>query len=959
MNEINNLFKNIKQKPVDMGQKYFLHINDPEISYIVDSGQVHMFCWIFENNKPTSSKQYVASFSKGEIIIGGTNYIEKNSTCGFYIILDHDAKINQTKTSDIIKNQNNAIIKLINEYLNKIDNLVKLKKRNTNKQNIKIKKNQTCKKDTIFIANPNDKIIWVIEKNNPKEIHIATKNVGVKIKENETFSSYSTKEISQQKKLSENIKIFEQWIKKLNHKQLINNDKNRETNFQYLKNIQKTHIENTFNQLKDSYHGDKNITPESIVIDESLGINRIINQLCRAFKMPLKGNITKITETLDCNNWSQLEHALNMYNIRSREITLDIGWEKKENWIMIAKLKKEKETILLKHNGKHYEYYYPKINQWTKINEKNVQDINATAYMLYRGLPEKPINNGLELFKTSMFMFKKDFLNVIFIGIIVAGISLITPIITGQLIAEALPSHNIGLIYSFLLALIASTIATTVFRFVSSISLIRIESKSSLDLHAAIWSRLLQLPISFFDKYSIGDLADRTNMITQIYNTISSAVTNAILSIFTIIALYALLFYYNPIMAMASSIVIIIIGATVYWFYKSIKIEIFELFEFKGTLDNIVFQTLSSINKLRIASKENTMLALWANMYNKVVVNNRKFSINGIIMQMVFQTLPLVSSIIIFGFTYYFIFQTEKFNLATFIAFNAAFAQLVAALLAISAILASLITIKPMMKRIMPILKENIENTQGKIIVDEIKGNVEINNVSFRYAPEMPMVLNNLSINIKAGEYVAIVGASGSGKSTILRLLMGFEETQSGAVSIDGINIQEMNLSSLRKNIGIVLQNGTIMPGSIMENITAGNHTISEDDVWEALKLAGIKNEVKKMPMGIHTIISEAGGNVSGGQLQRLIIARALVTKPNLMFLDEATSAMDNIVQKLVQETLENMDITRIVVAHRVSTIKNVDRIYVMEKGKIVETGAYDELIKNKKQFYQLVKRQQ
>ncbi|MEQ8176170.1 MAG: ATP-binding cassette domain-containing protein [Syntrophomonadaceae bacterium] len=262
------------------------------------------------------------------------------------------------------------------------------------------------------------------------------------------------------------------------------------------------------------------------------------------------------------------------------------------------------------------------------------------------------------------------------------------------------------------------------------------------------------------------------------------------------------------------------------------------------------------------------------------------------------------------------------------------------------------------MEMVEPILQAVPEVGENKQIITKLSGNIELNNVSFRYNEEMPLVLDDISLKIKAGQYVAIVGKTGCGKSTLMRLLLGFETPQRGAVYYDGRDVARLDLRSLRQNIGTVTQDGRLFSGDIFSNIVISAPWLSRDDAWEAAELAGIANDIRAMPMGMHTVISEGSGGISGGQRQRLMIARAIVPKPRILMFDEATSALDNITQKQVSEALDLLKSTRIVIAHRLSTIRHCDRIIVLENGKITEDGSYDELIQKGGYFAELVERQ-
>ena len=239
-----------------------------------------------------------------------------------------------------------------------------------------------------------------------------------------------------------------------------------------------------------------------------------------------------------------------------------------------------------------------------------------------------------------------------------------------------------------------------------------------------------------------------------------------------------------------------------------------------------------------------------------------------------------------------------------------------------------------------------------------LSGNIEMSHVSFRYADNMPNILNDLSIRIKSGEYIAIVGETGCGKSTLVRILLGFEKPKKGAVYYDGKDISGLDLRSLRRHIGVVMQNGKLMMGSIFENITISAPWLTLDDAWKAAETAGIADDIREMPMGMQTIISEGQGGISGGQKQRLLIARAIAPNPRILIFDEATSALDNLTQKKVTKALDSYKCTRLVIAHRLSTIQACDRILVLRGGRFIEDGTYDELIANQGFFAELVERQ-
>jgi ABC-type bacteriocin/lantibiotic exporter with double-glycine peptidase domain len=280
------------------------------------------------------------------------------------------------------------------------------------------------------------------------------------------------------------------------------------------------------------------------------------------------------------------------------------------------------------------------------------------------------------------------------------------------------------------------------------------------------------------------------------------------------------------------------------------------------------------------------------------------------------------------------------------------------AFMLLTSVAVSAAQIRPTMEMVKPILEAQPEVAENRTMVTRLSGGIELNNVTFRYREDMPLVLDNLSLKIRPGQYVAIVGKTGCGKSTLMRLLLGFETPQKGAVYYDGRDLKTLDLKSLRRRIGSVMQNGKLFMGDIFSNITVSAPWLTLDDAWEAAELAGLAEDIREMPMGMYTLISEGQGGISGGQRQRLFIARAVAPKPKILLFDEATSALDNLTQKQVSDALDQMKCTRIVIAHRLSTIRQCERILVLDQGRIIEDGSYEELIERNGFFAELVSRQ-
>ena len=294
---------------------------------------------------------------------------------------------------------------------------------------------------------------------------------------------------------------------------------------------------------------------------------------------------------------------------------------------------------------------------------------------------------------------------------------------------------------------------------------------------------------------------------------------------------------------------------------------------------------------------------------------------------------------------------------AQFLAFSAAYSSFNGTLNSLIPLVGQFFTIQPHIENLKPLLEEEPEVTDEKVDAEILSGALEVSHLTFAYAENKPNVLNNISFKVSAGENLAIVGKSGCGKSTLVRLLLGFEKPKSGAIFFDGQNLAEMNLASVRSQMGVVLQNGQLMTGDIFTNIV-GTKNLMQEDAWRAAEEASIADDIRAMPMEMQTVISEGSSNISGGQRQRILIARALAAKPAILIFDEATSALDNRAQAVVTESIKKLNVTRIVIAHRLSTIRDCDKIIVMDKGKIAESGTFGELVERGGLFAKLVKRQ-
>ena len=433
---------------------------------------------------------------------------------------------------------------------------------------------------------------------------------------------------------------------------------------------------------------------------------------------------------------------------------------------------------------------------------------------------------------------------------------------------------------------------------------------------------------------------------------ISTVLTTGLTSLFSLMYISQIFAYAPALVVPALCIILATITFSLITTFAQMKYTKKKM-ELSAQESGMSYAMITGVQKIKLSGAEKRMFARWSKLYSEQLM----VSYNP---PMFLRANGAFSAIISMGgmILMYFMAVQSGVSVADYYAFNSAYGLVSGAFMSLASIATTIAEFKPTIEMAKPIMDAIPEVSEGKLVVERLSGGIELNNVSFRYNENMPNVVDDLSLKIRPGQYVAIVGSTGCGKSTLMRIMLGFEKPQKGAVYYDGKDLSGIDLKSLRRKIGVVMQNGKLFQGDIFSNITISAPKLSMDDAWAAAEMAGIADDIRRMPMGMHTIIAEGSGGISGGQRQRLMIARAIAPKPKILMFDEATSALDNITQKIVSESLEKLKCTRIVIAHRLSTIKECDRIIYLEKGKIVEDGTYDQLIALNGKFAELVERQ-
>ena len=589
------------------------------------------------------------------------------------------------------------------------------------------------------------------------------------------------------------------------------------------------------------------------------------------------------------------------------------------------------------------------------VTEAVAGEVHPVAFSFYRPFPDRALT-ALDVARFGLWGGGRDLAAIMSVGLIVGLLGLLTPYVMGELFQTAIPEADRGLLIQLVGALVASALGTAAFHATRGFALLRLESRMDVTVQAAVWDRLLKLPTGFFRRFTAGELASRAGAISAIRQLLSGATITSLLSaVFSVLYIGLMLWYSVKLSLWALGLTAVALAATLIasWFQLRHQREVSEI---QSRLQGKVLQFLTGLTKLRVAGAEATAFAHWARDFGRQRSLQVRAQRSGNGLSTFNAAFPILSSLVLFAV----MLSGDEgplLPIGTFVAFHAAFGSFTAAVLSLSGAFTSVLLAIPLYEQAEPILTALPEVDATKADPGELDGRIGVEHVTFRYDPEGAPTLQDVTVRAEPGEFVALVGPSGSGKSTVLRLLLGFETPEAGAVLYDDHDLAEVDVQAVRRQLGVVLQSGGLMQGDLFTNIV-GSSGATHDDAWEAARMAGLDADVKKMPMGMHTVVSEGGTTLSGGQRQRLLIARAVVGRPRLLFFDEATSALDNHTQATVSRSLEALEATRIVVAHRLSTIQNADRIYVLDKGRVVQEGTYDELLAAPGLFADLAARQ-
>lgn len=676
---------------------------------------------------------------------------------------------------------------------------------------------------------------------------------------------------------------------------------------------------------------------------------RVIAQGCKAAGIEVASEARILS---CCGAKMAVPDVARISNFTCREVVLEQKWYRQECGVLLGTLD-DALVALYRKKGKSYVLYDGE--KEVPITAEIAEKISPKAHSIGRALPRTRLTGKDLLRFCKKSIPKKSIVALALLGLAGTLIGILLPTLNQKIYDEYIALGDFGMVIQLCVLIGSFMLGNVFFSMVKKLTEYGVSCHVNYDLQNAVYWRIFQLPESFFRSYDSGDLAQRLGQAGSSAAQVVSQVTGAGFGmVFSLFYLWRMIKYSGKLTVWALIMSLVFALLSYFLETRSLRYETLQA-DTSGKAVAKLYQYLGGVDKIRMAGAEERAILEYLIPFTQ----EQKYEIQGKRITAVSEVLSDVSTYL-FSMILYFVIikKNQDISVGNFMAFNSAFGTFSSALMQLISGCMTIFRLKPIYTRLKPIFDTQPEDDEQKQIVQSLSGSIELEHVSFGYSSEAGNVLNDISLQIHPGEYVAIVGPSGCGKSTLLKLLLGFETPTQGKIRYDGKSLSGLDAHSLRRNLGVVLQDGKLIAGSIYDNITITCPNPTMKAVNEVIEAVGLKADIDQMPMGVQTVLSESGNTISGGQQQRILIARAIMNKPQVLFFDEATSALDNLTQAKVCQSLDDMHVTRVVIAHRLSTIQNCDRILVFNNGQIQEEGNFESLMAQKGLFYNMAKRQ-
>ena len=655
---------------------------------------------------------------------------------------------------------------------------------------------------------------------------------------------------------------------------------------------------------------------------------------------------------------SELAAIQRASGVRARRIRLaadDRWWLGDSGALLAFRRGSGNPVALIPGASGRYRLFDPETGRPERVDARLARDLASEAFFFYRPLPDEAVRSAA-LFRFAFRGLRGALARFALAGLLAGLLMLAPPVLLGALVDHVIPGGSGRQLLQVSLSLVLLAVLAAFLQTLQGTALMRLEALSAARVGAALWDRMLGLPRRFFRRFSTGDLAVRATAFQDLRDQLSGVVGNALLSVIFLLPTFVLLFLYDTRIGWLG------LGLGLFSLGVTLAVGILQLplhqrlFAISRRLAGKLLQLLNGVGKLRSTGSEGIGFAVWATGYREQ--KQIEMRLGGLDWHLIafLSAAPLLAAAAVFAAAAP--GGAPTVPTGDFLTLHAAFMVFYSAVARLGGSFSAVAAILPAFRQAEPILEAAPETGPAGEPPPEPGGDVRLDHVSFRYAEDGPLVLRDVSIHARAGEFVAVVGESGAGKSTLFRLALGLEAPASGAVYYDGRDLGRLDARAVRSRIGMVAQDASLQPGTVLENIIGLSGDLTEEDAWRAARLAAVDEDVAAMPMRMQTIAGDGSPLFSGGQIQRILLAAALVRNPSVLFLDEATNWLDNRSQAQVMERLAGLAATRFVSAHRLSTIRLADSIHVLQDGRVVQTGTFDDLMETEGPFRELVRRQ-
>ncbi|MFL0769781.1 MAG: ATP-binding cassette domain-containing protein [Prochlorococcus sp.] len=645
-----------------------------------------------------------------------------------------------------------------------------------------------------------------------------------------------------------------------------------------------------------------------------------------------------------------IQQLLDHNDIQHRRIEAPHDFQHGEYPLLIVFSHQENEPLALyRHRGRNWLYSAHQQKHWPAAR---CAQLNPDAFEIYLSLPPK-VDGPLSVIRFAFSTELSALLALVITSAVVMLFNLSIPILTNMLVSRILPQNDQRLLLHGLIVVLLIVIGSVATTFLQNLMMLRLESVADLRLQSAVWDRLMRLPMSFISRYTTGDLASRVNSISQLRQLLGSGVVTTLLSSLFALSYFVLMFIYDSQLALWATVftaVAVVCLLIITW--RSIKLQM-PLLESGAEITNFSLQAVMGMPQIRSAGAEPFLLLRWLREINRYALLQLRSNIYTDALEQYGTLATPLASLFLFAVVAYRLLTSDSQvdinqTVVAFISFNAAFSSFNGSVTGAVNMIANVAGRAAVLwQRAEPVMYADVERGyQADALRHSLQGDFRLQHITYEFPGGSEPLFQNLSFHIHAGQHTAITGPSGCGKTTLVRMLLGFTTPQGGEILVDGIPLQQLAIRSYRRQLGVVMQTARLNAGSIYDVICGGVQR-SEEEIWQALEAAAIDDEVRAMPMQLETLLSESGGNISGGQVQRIAIARALITQPKVLIMDEATSALDNRSQQQITQTIDELGITRISIAHRLATIQQADKIVVLERGESAVSGVWNELKSN------------